>query len=94
MEKCLRNIDPEKLHAQMHVYISPEDESKLSNSPDMILKVWDLDVGDRWSKAWENFKSIPSHILALIVSIITFVGGLFIDRKSLSSKVKNLLKKT
>lgn len=87
------NIDPEKLHAQMYAYISPADESKLSNSPVKILKVWDFDVGDHWSEAWENFKSIPSHILALIVSIITFVGGLFIDRKWLSTKVKNLLRK-
>ena len=87
-----KNIDPEKLHIQLFALISPVDKFIVTNLPDKKLKVWNLDVGDRWSEAWEGLLSIPPHILALLVSIFTFFGGLFIDRKSLSSKVKNLLK--
>jgi len=87
-----KNIDSGKLHIQLFAHISPTDKVTATNLPDKKLIVWDLDVGDRWSAAWEGLISIPAHILALLVSIFTFFGGLFIDRKTLSSKVKNLLK--
>jgi len=92
-----RNIGSGKLHTQLFAYISASDKVTATNNPDEKLMVWDLDVGDHWRDRWDYIINLPSHIFALgvtiITGIVTFLGGLFIDRKSLTSKVKNLFKK-
>lgn len=86
------NIGPKKLHLQFFAYVSPTDAFTAPNFPNP--KVWDLDVdvGDRWLERWDSLTHIPPHILLLLVSIVTFIGGIFINKQSLSSRFKKFMK--
>lgn len=87
------NIDPSKLHLQLFAYVSPTDAFTVANLPNPKLKVWDLDVevGNHLLETWQGLTKIPPHILLLLVSIFTFIGGIFINKESLSLRFKKFL---
>ena len=92
-----KNIGSGKLHTQLYANISPADKKTATSKPDKEPMVWDFDVGNKWRDRWDYIINLPSHIFTLgvtiITAIVTFLGGLLIDRKSLTLKLKNLFKK-
>ena len=85
-------IDP--LHLNFTAFISPNDPFTAWSQSNKEQKVWNVDVvvGDHWSEKWESLIKIPPHIILLLVSIVTFIGGIFIDKKGLSLRFNKFLK--
>ena len=85
-----KKIDSGKAHLQMFADIYPVDAGV--NLPDKKVQVWDLDVGDHTSEVFQGLIESPIKY-PYIITIIAFIGGLFIDRKSVSSHINKGLER-
>lgn len=91
-----RNVDHGKQRLEMFANIYPIDVTTRSNLPDKKLQVWDLDVGDHNLENFQNLANLPNvypYMISILIPLGTFIGGVFVDKKELTRRIKRLTKR-